>query len=509
MKQKVVIVGGGTAGWINLAYIVAKTDLDVTIIHSNEIDIIGVGESTGPTIRQVADAVGVDEYTWMRDAKATFKYGIDFVDWNTIGSHWFHSFEGEILQQAFNNPIVDFGRDTFDQELTSIDYFLKLRQTDTKFNTTDFNNMHGPMWHLLEEGKGHYNTLGDCNISKFAGYAYHVNAYDYSQCLRKHTPKEKFTEIVDTIVDVELTDNGVKSLLTKTGKRITGDIFIDCSGMKRLLIGKLSGFTKFDKLQNDRAIFGGVDGLQGNRATTQAHAQKAGWIWSIPTWERMGSGHVYSSEHMSDDEAYDTIVKYWDDKGYKWTENNRVQFTSGRMTTIAAKNVIANGLSQSFIEPLEATSIMITCWTAIRFVEIYQRRNTWDEKSARLLHSIMSKFLDNTRSFVGYHYQLSARTDTEYWRSYNNPTAVEEVNDIISSKLKDQMLLKGQTLLNKFNWTSMLVGFDKPFNNYIGPITEEQMENYLYFCKQAQDNYKFITRNNPSNEDILKKIHIG
>ena len=96
MKKKIVIVGGGTAGWINLAYIVAKLDVDVTIIHSNEIDIIGVGESTSPTIRQISDAVGVDEHVWMRDAKATFKYGIDFVDWNNVGSEWFHSFEGEI-----------------------------------------------------------------------------------------------------------------------------------------------------------------------------------------------------------------------------------------------------------------------------------------------------------------------------------------------------------------------------------------------------------------------------
>ena len=507
MKKKVVVVGGGTAGWITLAYLVAKMDAELTIIHSNEIDIIGVGESTGPTIRQIANAVGVDEYTWMKDARATFKYGIDFLDWNKPGSHWFHSFEGEILEQAFNNPIVDFGRDSFDQTLTSIDYFLKMRQQSPELNIDDFNNMHGPMWHLLNEGKGHYNTQGQCNISKFAGYAYHVNAYDFSQCLRKHTSKEKFTEIVDTIVDIELDDNGVKTLKTKGGLTITGDIFIDCTGMKKLLISKLTGFTKFEKLKNDRAIFGGVDGYQSNRATTVAHAQKAGWIWSIPTWGRMGSGHVYSSEHMSDDEAYDTIVKYWADQGYTWKENNRVKFTSGRCTDIAIKNVVSNGLAQSFIEPLEATSIMITCWTAIRFVEIFNRNNGWNDKSARTLHSVMSRFLDNTRSFVGYHYLLSDREDTDYWRSYEKVNAVQEVNDIITSKLRGPRLQKGETLLNKFNWASLLVGFEKPFTNRLEDIPTEQMENYSMFCKLAQENYKFVTRNNPSNESILKQIH--
>lgn len=509
MKPKIVIVGGGTAGWINLAYIVAKLDAEVTIIHSNEIDIIGVGESTSPTIRQVADAVGVDEFTWMRDAKATFKYGIDFVDWNKPQSHWFHSFEGEMLEQAFNNPIADFGRDTFDQQLTSIDYFLKLRQLDPTLNVDNFNDAHGPMLYLLQNGIGHYNSQGVCNISKFPGYAYHVNAYDYSQCLRKHTPKEKFTEIVDTIIDVELSDAGVKCLKTKGGLTVTGDIYIDCTGMKRLLISKLTGFTKFDKLKNDRAIFGGVDGYQSYKATTQAHAQKAGWIWSIPTWSRMGSGHVYCSEFMSDDEAYDTIVKFWADRGHKWTENNRVKFTSGRCTHLAIKNVVSNGLAQSFIEPLEATSIMITCWTVIRFVEIFKRNNQWDEKSARLLHTIMSQFLDNTRSFVGYHYTLSDRVDSEYWRSYNKDSAIQEVNDMISSKLKGPMLQKGETALNKFNWTSLLVGFDKPFNNNLPKISDEQIENFLRFCELSKSNYKFITRNNPSNEEILKKIHLG
>jgi tryptophan halogenase len=506
--MKVCIVGGGTAGWITLAYIVSKLDIDVTIIHSNEIDIIGVGESTSPTIRQVADAVGVDEYTWMRDAKATFKYGIDFIDWNNIGSHWFHSFEGEILEQAFTNPVVDFGKDTFEQKLTSIDYFLKLRQNDASFDIDKFNNMHGPMWHILGNGKGHYNTQRQCNISKYAGYAYHVSAYEYSQCLRKHTPKEKFTEIVDTIIDVEIDDTGVKSLRTKSGNIITSDIFIDCTGMKRLLIGKLTGFTKFDKLKNNRAIFGGVDRYQNYRATTQAHAQDAGWIWSIPTWGRMGSGYVYSSDYITDDKAYDTIVKFWADKGYKWIENNRVSFTSGRCADLAIKNVFANGLAQSFIEPLEATSIMITCWTVIRFVEIYNRNNRWDDRSARMLNTMMAQFLDNTKSFVGYHYQLSERIDTDYWRDQKNPDVIQEVNDIISSKLRSPMLQKGQTSINKFNWTSLLIGFNKPFNNRLEDISQEHIENYLFFVKQAEENYKFLVRNNPLNEQIIKTIHL-
>lgn len=506
--MKIVIVGGGTAGWINLAYIAAKTDLDITIIHSDEIDIVGVGESTGPTLRLIADAVGVDEKIWMKDSKATFKYGLEFFDWNTSGSQWFHSFEGEIPHQAFHNPIIDFGRETYEQELTSIDYFLKMRQSDSSFDTFKFNNMHGPMWTLLESGKGHYNKDGLCNISKFAGYAYHVNAFDYSQTLRKHTAKKRYKEIIDTIVDVELDDNGIKTLITKSGLKITGDIFVDCSGMKRLLISKLSSFQNYKDLKNDRAIFGSIDNLQESRASTQVHAQDNGWIWTTPTWGRVGSGYVYSSHFLDDDAAHETLFNFWNKKGYRWKENNRIKFTSGCMKDIAIKNVISNGLAQSFIEPLEATSIMVTCYTAITFVEIYKRHQTWNKGSSKLLHKIMTKFLDNTLSFVRYHYELSERNDSEYWKSYNNTQAVEEVNDIISSKLNSPMLMKGQTLLNKYNWSSMLVGYNKPFFNELRSIQPEQMENYLHFCKEAENNYKFIIRNNPLNKDVLENIHL-
>ena len=110
-------------------------------------------------------------------------------------------------------------------------------------------------------------------------------------------------------------------------------------------------------------------------------------------------------------------------------------------------------------------------------------------------------------SFVEYHYQLSERTDTDYWRDQKNPHAVQEVNDIISSKLRGPMLQKGETALNKFNWTSLLLGFDKEFNNSLSEITPEQIENYQHFCSQAESNYKFITRNNLKNEEILKQIH--
>ena len=505
--MKIVIAGGGTAGWITLVYIVAKLDADVTIIHSDEIPIIGVGESTAPTIKQIADAVGVEEHVWMKDSKATFKYGGEFYNFKSEGSKWFHSFDAEIPHQAFDQPIVDFGKETFEQELTSLDYFLKLRQQDPSYDIDKFNKFHGPLQHLLDSEIGHYNISGKDNIGRFPGYAYHVNAYEYSQCLRKHTSKDKFTEIVDTIDDVELDDSGVKSLLLKSGKRVYGDLFIDCTGFRRMLISKLTDYVKFDGLLNDRAVAGCVKGLQFNSAATQNHAQSEGWIWAIPTWGQVGSGYVHCSDFISEDEACHKVERFWKDRGHVWKHAKTIKFEGGRSRHLSIKNVVANGLSQSFIEPLEATSIMITSWTVIRLVEVIQRyNNDWNEKSSRLLNSIMTKFMDNTKQFVKYHYQLSDRTE-DYWMQYKNENAVSEVNDVISNSLTGPWPLRGETLINKFNWISMLIGYDKPFDNKLRNITDEQLENYLHFSKISQENYKFITRNNLSNEEILRKIH--
>lgn len=506
-RPSVVIVGGGTAGWVTCAYLAAKLDVDLTIIHSDEIDIIGVGESTSPTVKQVADAVGVAESVWMRDARATFKFGIEFFDWKDRGSRWFHSFDAELPEQAFSRPLIDFGKEVYPQLRTSIDYFLRLRQINPALDTECFNHFHGPLPYLLDAEQAHWDQHDQCNVGRFPGYAYHVNAFAFSQCLRKHTPRDRYREIIDTVQDVEMGEQGVTGLILKSGARVTGDIFIDCSGFRRLLLGRLCKFKVFEDLVNDRAIFGAIKGHQSARSVTQAHAQDAGWIWSIPTWGQMGSGHVYCSAYMSDDQAHDTIRDFWARRGLQWQENNRVKFQAGHMEHFAVKNVVANGLAQSFIEPLEATSIMITAWSAIRFVEIFQKNKAWDDRSARAFDSVMSRFFRHTMQFVKYHYQLSSRQDTEYWRDRHNPHAVQEVSDRIQSMLGQRWPGPGETLISKFSWASMLIGYSHPYLNQLTDIDDESMENYLEFVKLAQQNYRFITRNNGSNQALLARIH--
>ena len=164
--NKIIIVGGGTSGWITLAYLVATTKLDIVIIHSDEIDTLGVGESTTPTIKHVAATCGLDEKTWMKRSKASFKYGIEFLNFNNIGSRWFHSFDDFIPSQCFSTPITEFGKSNFKKELSSVEYFLHQRLYDKKYNSDWFNTSQGGAQLLVDKQLSPYNQDGKINFNK-------------------------------------------------------------------------------------------------------------------------------------------------------------------------------------------------------------------------------------------------------------------------------------------------------------------------------------------------------
>lgn len=500
--KKLCIVGGGTAGWITLSYLAATTDLDLTIIHSNEIDIIGVGESTTPAIRHVAQTVGLDESIWMKDSKATYKLGIDFQNWQYPGSAWFHSFDDQLPHQSFGYPLTQNGKVTYKKELTSIEYFLSLRKNDPKkYNIRKFNEFHGCYQYLLDHKLSPNSSEDIVNIGTFPGHAYHINAYEFGQSLRKHTTSGRYTEIVATVINVEHNETGITKLKLNDGREITADIYYDCSGFYRLLSSKLTEYQVYEDLINDSAIFGNVKGKQSYKPATEAIAQNSGWIWAIPTVGQIGSGHVYSSGFMDEQTAIDIIVDYWAKQGLKYEVSSSVKFRGGRLRDIAIKNLISAGLNQSFIEPLEATSVMHTCITAIEFAKQYNKHNCWNEKSSRILNKVMCNLLEHTRDFVRYHYELSDRIDSEYWRYVRRPEALQEVCDIIACRVKKD------TLLNGFNWASMLVGYDKPYLNKLPKITDRQLDQYLYYVTMMKQHYEYLVKDNLTIEQRLKNIN--
>jgi hypothetical protein len=501
--MNICIVGGGTAGWITLSYLASKIDCNLTIIHSNEKDIIGVGESTTPAIKHIADSLNIDEKIWMSEADATFKYGVEFLNFNKKGSRWFHTFDDFIPEESFNKPICDNGKYIFNKKNpSSVEYFLNLKSKDVK----KYNKAHGPFEFLLKNKLSPFDKNMNTNLSKIPGYAYHVDAYKFSQTLKKFTPKEKYNEIIDTVVDKKIKNGILKEIKLKSGKIIKADLFFDCTGFERCLIKEVSKWESYTDLINDRGIFGIVK-TKSFKPATIANAQDSGWIWEIPGSEKIGTGYIYSSKHCSKEKAKQTFINYWHKKGFKVEIKKDVSFDAGLNENISYKNIITNGLSQSFIEPLEATSIMITCITIKIFVDIYKKNNSWSEKQTEIHNRFLKNFIKTTKDFVKYHYTLSDRNDTPYWKEVSNN--IEDV-DKCCYKIEDlfyKKFINIDSWLNEFNWTSMLLGYNKKYSKNKRKIEKYKIHNYNLYVKTLKKHYKELTKNNLSVEEFLKKIN--
>ena len=504
--NKIIIVGGGTSGWITLAYLVATTQLDIIIVHSEEIDTLGVGESTTPTIKHVAETCGLDEKIWMKISKASFKYGIEFLNFNNIGSRWFHSFDDFIPSQCFSTPITEFGKSNFKKELSSVEYFLHQRIHDKKYNSDWFNTSQGGSQLLVDKQLSPYNENVIVNFNKFPGYSYHINAHEFGSSLRDNVPTDRYTEIKSTVKNVEYGEEGIKSLTLDDGSKISADLYIDCSGFKRILIDKLTTFNPYKGLINNAAVWGSVK-TQSYRPSTISVAQKYGWIWETPTWGQIGSGYVFCDDFISVNNAEKYMIQYWKSKGYDWKPKKSVKFNSGSLDSIAVKNVISNGLGQSFIEPLEATSIMVICVTVKNISKLINKNKIWGIKESLIFSKVMKKFLNETMEYVLGHYTLSNRNDTEYWRAYDKTNAVKMTSDMIKSKLNNGWVHHGETNLNLYNWASMLVGYDKPYINQLPKLTHNQIKEYEFFTSQLISNYTYHYKNNVSVKSRLDYIN--
>jgi hypothetical protein len=501
---KICIVGGGSAGWITLSYIVATIDADITIIHSDDIDQVGIGESTAPTIKHIADTIGIDERVWMKDAQATFKYGVEFCDFNNIGSRWLHTFDDMIPHQCFNTLLTNNGKVTYKKDLTSVDYFLKSHCTGIDM----FNNTHGPQAHMVEEEVSPYSNAGDLCISQYPGYSYHINALKFGASLKRFTCREKYREIRGSVIETLRDEHRTTGVVLSDGRTIEADIFFDCTGFRRELIKDHSTWDEYGDLINDRAVWGTIPTQEHQPPVTRAHAMDSGWIWTIPTYGQIGTGYVYSSHHCSDSEAQDTLTDYWRCRGYDCNLMKQIKFTAGVNSRVSAGNVISNGLAQSFIEPLEATSVMITCATVKNFVELYNRHKFDINKTTRIHDRVMRKFIEHTKRFVRMHYALSDRCDTQYWRIMGRgKDAVSDTCDYIDILSRGTWVNKGETLLNQWNWTSMLLGYNKRYINDLPEISNQQIDNYHHYTKLLIDNYKHMLRSNMPIGDYLDLIN--
>jgi len=398
--RRVVILGGGTAGWMT-AMALAKSfgrRLSVTLLESDEIGIVGVGEATIPTIHWFNELIGLDEAEFFRETKASFKLGIEFVDWTRPGHRYFHPFGRygvDLPGVPFHQRWLKARADGFDAPLAafSLTTALALQNRFAK-----------------PEGDGR-------SILSTLGYAFHFDAGLYARHLRALAEADGVRRVEGKLraVERDAQTGFVAALTTERGDRLEGDLFIDCSGFRALLIeGEMQAdYEDWSHwLPCDRAVAAPCARAAETTPYTRSTARAAGWQWRIPLQHRTGNGYVYSSAFISNDEAAATLLANLD--GELLAEPRFLRFKAGRRRRCWSGNVVAIGLSSGFLEPLESTSIHLIQSAIAKLLTLFPDRDC-DPGLARRFDRLFAAEMDEIKDFLVLHYHATQDKPEPLW----------------------------------------------------------------------------------------------
>ena len=398
--RKIVIVGGGTAGWMAAAPLAQRLGgrVSIELVESPDIGTVGVGEATLPTIRYFNRSLGIDGADFVRKTQGTFKLGIEFCDWGHVGNRFFHGFG-------------DYGPRIENQSPHHHWLRLKREGIDIPFDN-------GSMAASAARLNRFTPPSGDQPQAANAySFAYHFDASLYARYLRDYAVARGAKRTEGKIVDVEMADNGfIRALRLDGGGRIEGDLFIDASGFRGLLIeGALkAGFEDWSHwLPCNSAQAVPCRSVSPLTSYTRSTAHAAGWQWRIPLQHRTGNGHVYCDGFISDDEAGRVLMDHLD--GEALDQPRQLRFTTGRRRKSWIGNCVAIGLSSGFLEPLESTSIQLIESGVGRILELFPDRDC-NPLLAEDYNRRMQQQYETVRDFIILHYKLTTRDDSEFWR---------------------------------------------------------------------------------------------
>ncbi|MCH7861948.1 MAG: tryptophan 7-halogenase [Proteobacteria bacterium] len=446
--RRVVIVGGGTAGWMTAAALstVLKAELcSIELVESDAIGIVGVGEATIPAIHDFNRKIGLDEQEMMRNTYATFKLGIEFVNWAKIGDAYVHPFGS----YGFDINGVAFHQYWLDQ---------RAQGDQTPFDEYSIAIVAAKL------GKFALPQTDARSILSYYSYAFHFDAALYAKHLRQVAEARGVSRTEGRIVDVSLRgeDGFIESVILESGLSIEGDLFVDCSGFRALMIEKALG-TDYESwaqwLPCDRAVAIPSENPDSLDPYTRATAHSAGWQWRIPLQHRTGNGHVYCSDFMGDDEAQSIAIKNLERSPIG--EPRLIKFVAGKRKQMWRKNCVAIGLSGGFLEPLESTSIFLIQAAVTDLANLMPAPGGGppDPRLAAEFNRLFAIHYDRTRDFLVLHYTANARHGEPLWDHVRNMALPDSLAHKIalfrsSGRAPDYKL----GLFSRDSWLAVLMG---------------------------------------------------
>jgi glycine/D-amino acid oxidase-like deaminating enzyme len=518
-ERKILIVGGGSAGWMTAAYLQKTLNhhSNIVLVESPTVGTIGVGEATFSTIHLFFEFLGLEEQDWMPECNATYKLAIKFVDWNEERRHFFHPFQryetvaGRTLAEWWLKLLRD--RQPFDYSSFLVPALCD-RQRSPRF-------MNGEMFdrcfqaHLDSKDTSGAVTLENLNLQY--PYAYHFDASRVAAFLSSYAQKLGVECIKDDVTEVRVTEsNFIRSIQTREHGEIVADLFIDCTGFRGLLINQTLNepFIPFAaSLPCDSAIATQVptdSERDGINPFTTASALSAGWVWNIPLFERCGTGYVYSSAFISKEEAEREFRRHLGPFSDRCRASH-IKMRVGRNRNSWVNNCVAIGLSSGFVEPLESTGLFFIQHGIDQLVQ-YLPGPVIESENVRSYNRTVGDCIDGIRDFLTLHYFASSRMDTEFWKATKHDLAV---SDDVRERLElwKRRLPTARTInpsyhgFEAYSYIVMMLGLGTRPKTSL-PILEvmDDTEAFESF-RRIQERAAFLAESLPSQYDYLHYLY--
>jgi tryptophan halogenase len=442
--QSVIILGGGTAGWMTAAAVATflRKTVRVTLVESADIGSVGVGEATVPPIRQFNAMLDIAEGDFVKATRATFKLGIRFNDWRRVGHSYFHPFGAYGLGN-------DLG--TFHQQ------WLMLRAAGL-IPADEGLDPYSYCATAALRGKvtTHANDLNSPYSRLFS--AYHFDASLYADFMRDYATQRGVIRVEGEVVDITRDgDSGfVRGLTLKDGRQLEADLFIDCSGFRALLSQHVPWHDWSHWLPMDRAWAMPCEVDGGRVPYTTSTATEGGWMWRIPLQHRMGNGHVFSTAHMAEDRAREQLEKALPGKAL--AEPRLIRFRTGRREAFWNRNVVAIGLSGGFIEPLESTSIHLI-QSAIQKLLHHWPDKRFSPANTAVFNQRLAEEYEHIRDVIILHYHLTERDDSSLWMHVRTMTLPDSLRERIEVFRERGMIInRPDEMFGATSWLAILMG---------------------------------------------------